>query len=185
MTDIDALRQVWCVVYDSDTPFMDGTHPPLRMADQSLEQAERNLEVMQSRPARAPKRNLRIETRFVSEWTRVTPPGVVASMTEQTERLHLLRDAMLRAADELDAIDSLPHARLGGVSLGGLIRYEVAALVEVPGMERWLNCTCGDPDDHRACCDALTEVRHNHDPIGVYANCPACRTVFPSGVGAS
>ena len=62
------LRQVWCVVYDSDTPFMDGTHPPCRMAEQSHEQAETNLRFMQERSVRAPKRNLRIETRFVTEW---------------------------------------------------------------------------------------------------------------------
>lgn len=65
------LRQVWSVVYDSDTPFMDGRHPPLRMAEQTLEEAERNLRVILSRSAQSPKRNLRIETRFVSEWMSV------------------------------------------------------------------------------------------------------------------
>lgn len=63
-------RQVWCVAYDSDTPSMDGTHPPQRMAEQTLEQAERNLGVLRSR-SRAPKRNLRIETRWVTEWEEV------------------------------------------------------------------------------------------------------------------
>ncbi len=69
---MSALRQVWSVVYDSDTPYMDGTHQPLRMAEQTLEQAERNFEVVRSRSRYAPKRDLRIETRFVSEWTRVS-----------------------------------------------------------------------------------------------------------------
>jgi hypothetical protein len=31
-------------------------------------------------------------------------------------------------------------------------------------------------------CDC-TRQRHNHDAIGVYANCPACGTVLPAGVG--
>lgn len=62
------LRQVWAVVYDSDTPYMDGTHQPLRMAEQDFETAQRNFAVVQERSARAPKRNLRIETRFVTEW---------------------------------------------------------------------------------------------------------------------
>jgi hypothetical protein len=66
------LRQVWAVVYDSDTPFMDGTHQPLRMAEQTRKQAERNLDVVRARSVRAPKRNLRIETRFVSEWEEAT-----------------------------------------------------------------------------------------------------------------
>ena len=73
--DYDALQQVWCVVYDSPTPLMDGTHPPLRMAEQSLEQAERNYMFLLRQERVAPKRNLRIETRFVTEWTRDTPPG--------------------------------------------------------------------------------------------------------------
>lgn len=69
------VQQVWCVAYDSDTPFMDGTHAPCRMADQSYEQALTNYELLKQEK-RAPKRSLRIETRFVTEWTRVTPPGV-------------------------------------------------------------------------------------------------------------
>lgn len=30
-------------------------------------------------------------------------------------------------------------------------------------------------------CDHPPELRHNHDAIGVYANCPACGTVLPKG----
>lgn len=62
------LRQVWAVVWDSDTPFMDGSHPPIRMAEQDREQAQTNLDVVRARSANSPKRNLRIETRFVTEW---------------------------------------------------------------------------------------------------------------------
>lgn len=61
-------RQVWAVTYDSDTPMMDGSHPPIRMADQPLEWAQRNYDLMVTRSARSPKRNLRIETRFVSDY---------------------------------------------------------------------------------------------------------------------
>lgn len=64
-------RRVWCVVYDSPTPNMDGSATPLRMAEQSREQAERNYAFMLRQERVAPKRNLRIETRLVTEWTRV------------------------------------------------------------------------------------------------------------------
>ena len=78
--EIDAgtepLRQVWCVVYDSPNPSMDGQPHPIRMADQDYEIAFRNYEFMQRQQRVAPKRNLRIETRWVSGYTRVFPPGV-------------------------------------------------------------------------------------------------------------
>lgn len=70
-----AAEQVWCVVYDSETPMMDGSHPPLRMADQSREQAKRNYDVVLSRSKNAPKRNLRIETRFVTPYRADTIDG--------------------------------------------------------------------------------------------------------------
>ena len=56
---------------------MDGSHSPRRMADQSYEQAVKNYEFMRShqKPPHAAKRNLRIETRWVSEYTRVTLLG--------------------------------------------------------------------------------------------------------------
>lgn len=62
------LRQVWCVVYDNDTPSMDGKPTPIRMSDQPLDWAQRNYDVVVARSARSPKRNLRIETRFVSDY---------------------------------------------------------------------------------------------------------------------
>jgi hypothetical protein len=65
------VKQVWAVVYDSDTPSMDGTHPPVRMAEMDQERAEMSLEVIRERSARAPKKGLRIETRFVTEWEEV------------------------------------------------------------------------------------------------------------------
>jgi hypothetical protein len=58
-------RQVWSVVYDSDNPSMDGP-VPLRMAEQDRKIAERNLALLRS--SYTPKRNLRLETRFVTEW---------------------------------------------------------------------------------------------------------------------
>jgi hypothetical protein len=61
-------HQVWTVVYDSDTPSMDGSHPPIRMAEMTQERAEMSLGVMQERSTRSPKKGLRIETRFVTEW---------------------------------------------------------------------------------------------------------------------
>lgn len=62
------MKQVWCVVYDSDTPNMDGSHNPIRMAEQDLDWARRNYDLLVERSQRAPKRNLRIETRHVTEW---------------------------------------------------------------------------------------------------------------------
>jgi len=62
------LKQVWCVVYDSDIPTMDGSVTPIRMADQPYDWAVRNLTVVKSRSLKNPKKNLRIETRFVSEY---------------------------------------------------------------------------------------------------------------------
>lgn len=65
------LRQVWCVVYDSPNPSMDGEPHPIRMADQRYEIAVRNFEFMQRKQRFAPKKNLRIETRWVSDYTTV------------------------------------------------------------------------------------------------------------------
>lgn len=62
------MHQVWCAAYDSDEPSMDGVPRVVRMAEVPLATAEKHLEIMQDRSVRAPKRNLRIETRFVSEW---------------------------------------------------------------------------------------------------------------------
>lgn len=72
------LRRVWCVVYDSDTPRMDGSHDPCCMTERSSREiAERDLRTISVRSARSsnPKRNLRIETRLVSDW-QVIPPGL-------------------------------------------------------------------------------------------------------------
>jgi len=71
----NGLRQVWCVAYDSDTPNMDGSHNAVRMHEvPSLDAVQAALRIVEERSLRAPKRNLRIETRMVSDWTRVTPP---------------------------------------------------------------------------------------------------------------
>lgn len=70
---MSGLRQIWCVAYDSDTPNMDGSHNAVRMSEvASLESAEAALRIVADRSLRAPKRNLRIETRFVTDWTHVT-----------------------------------------------------------------------------------------------------------------
>jgi hypothetical protein len=79
MENLYGVRQVWCVVYDSPTPNMDGTHPPLRMADQDYDLAMRNYEFVERRERVAPKRNLRIETRWVSDYS----PALAASPEEQ------------------------------------------------------------------------------------------------------
>lgn len=69
------LRQMWCVAYDSDTPNMDGSHNPVRMHEvASLESAQAALQIVRDRSLRAPKRDLRIETRFVTEYARILPP---------------------------------------------------------------------------------------------------------------
>jgi hypothetical protein len=81
------LRQVWCVAYDSPTPSMDGGAHPIRMADQAYEIAVRNYEFMQRQQRVAPKRNLRIETRWVSDYTVVPPPGV-AGLIAAEKALH-------------------------------------------------------------------------------------------------
>jgi hypothetical protein len=66
---VDEQRQVWCAAYDSDTPNMDGTPTVIRMAEQSSEVVARgHLALMQARSEQAPKRNLRVETRFVTDW---------------------------------------------------------------------------------------------------------------------
>jgi hypothetical protein len=79
MENLYGLRQVWCVTYDSPTPSMDGGAHPIRMADQDYEIAVRNYEFMQRQQRVSPKRNLRIETRWVSDYTdvttTVTPPA--------------------------------------------------------------------------------------------------------------
>lgn len=60
--------QVWCVVYDGD-PRMDGSHEAIRTHEvRSVHLATAMREVIESRSLNAPKSNLRIETRFVSEW---------------------------------------------------------------------------------------------------------------------
>lgn len=57
----------------------------------------------------------------------------------------------------------------------------------------WHQWQCDGAMDHReAVADAIATllvkegmnppVRHNHDPVGVYGNCPACGTVLPPGV---
>lgn len=85
LIDAREQRQVWAVVYDGDTPHMDGTHPAIRMAEQDdLERAEAALAVVQARSLRAPKRNLRIETRFVTEWA-AADPRATARETEGRE----------------------------------------------------------------------------------------------------
>lgn len=71
MTGLGSLRQVWCVVYDSDTPTMDGSVTPIRMADQDYDWAVRNLAVLKARSLHSPKKNLRIETRFVTAYVKV------------------------------------------------------------------------------------------------------------------
>jgi hypothetical protein len=78
MENLYGLRQVWCVAYDSSNPSMDGRPTPIRMADQDYEIAVRNYEFMQRRQRVTPKRNLRIETRWVSDYTTVIPPEVSA-----------------------------------------------------------------------------------------------------------
>lgn len=72
METLYGLRQVWCVVYDSPNPSMDGRPHPIRMADQDLEIAVRNYEFMQRQQRVSPKKNLRIETRWVSDYADVT-----------------------------------------------------------------------------------------------------------------
>lgn len=80
MENLYGLRQVWCVTYDSPNPSMDGQPHPIRMADQGYEMAARNYDFMLRQQHVAPKRNLRIETRWVSDYTDVTatviPSGV-------------------------------------------------------------------------------------------------------------
>ncbi|WP_372733593.1 hypothetical protein [Nocardioides sp.] len=63
--------QVWSVAYDSETPSMDGSRHTIRMAEQTHEQALRNFFVLRSRKQQ--QRNLRVETRFVTEWTEIDP----------------------------------------------------------------------------------------------------------------
>lgn len=40
-----------------------------------------------------------------------------------------------------------------------------------------------DDDGRTRVCDGEIGLRHNHDAIGVYGNCPACGTVLPPGQG--
>lgn len=63
-------QQVWCVAYDDDKPRMDGSHGVIHMGEwTSREEAGRAYLVVAQRSRQAPKKNLRIETRFVSEWS--------------------------------------------------------------------------------------------------------------------
>ena len=66
------LRQVWCVAYDDDVPRMDGSHNTLRTREVgALEEAQEHLRILADRSLRAPKKNVRIETRFVTDWVAV------------------------------------------------------------------------------------------------------------------
>jgi len=62
------LIQVWCVRYDGD-PRMDGSHEAIRTHEVlSRDLAISMRELMLTRSVQAPKPNLRIETRMVSDW---------------------------------------------------------------------------------------------------------------------
>ena len=66
-----SVHQVWCVAYQDDVPYMDGPRT-IRVGEcASLEAAEANLKIVQSRSGNAPKQDLRIETRSVGEWRRL------------------------------------------------------------------------------------------------------------------
>lgn len=65
------FTQQWCVAHDDPTPYMNGTKT-IRMREVSdYEQAEAMLEIIQSRGAKSPRRNLHIETRWVTPWEEV------------------------------------------------------------------------------------------------------------------
>jgi hypothetical protein len=81
--DMSEQRQVWCVAYDSDTPNMDGSVTPVRMAEMPEERAIASLEILRVRSSRAPKRNLRIETRWVTPWTPTTHEAAAVAETRQ------------------------------------------------------------------------------------------------------
>ena len=73
--DNGALTQVWCIAYDGDTPYMDGIRPTVRMGEvSSLDAVLQALELVKERSRHAPKRNLHIETRFVTKY-QVYSPG--------------------------------------------------------------------------------------------------------------
>ena len=61
------LNQVWTVAYDG-TPMMDGPQVIRQGEFASRELADGALLIVSSRSKQAPKKNLRIETRMVSDW---------------------------------------------------------------------------------------------------------------------
>ena len=69
------FEQTWCVAYDDPTPRMDGPAATRVGQFHSLAAAQQALALVESRSQRAPKRNLRIETRRVTPWV-VVPTGL-------------------------------------------------------------------------------------------------------------
>lgn len=63
-------HQVWCVAYDGSLT-MEGPQRIRTGSWKTLAEAQQALEVVKSRSHYAPKANLSIETRFVSEWITV------------------------------------------------------------------------------------------------------------------
>ena len=61
------LTQVWTVAYDGD-PMMDGPQVIRQGEFTSRELVSQAIVIVAARSARAPKKNLRIETRMVSDW---------------------------------------------------------------------------------------------------------------------
>lgn len=72
--------QTWCVAYDDPTPRMDGPASIRVGRFHSLTAAQQALALVESRSRQAPKRNLRVETRWVTPWV-VVPPATTGGET--------------------------------------------------------------------------------------------------------
>lgn len=64
------MKRVWCVAWQDITPHMDGPKTQRTQEWDDEDTAKNAFRVLKERSARAPRKDLRIETRMVEEWER-------------------------------------------------------------------------------------------------------------------
>lgn len=65
------LIQQWCVAHDDPTPYMDGPRTVRMREVGDYEQALAMVEIIQARGGSSTRRNMHIETRWVTPWEEV------------------------------------------------------------------------------------------------------------------
>lgn len=62
------MKRVWCIAYEGPTPSMSGPFTT-RMGEWTIkDDADKALDIVRRRSERSPKKNLRVQSRTVSEW---------------------------------------------------------------------------------------------------------------------